>query len=509
MREHPIAGQGGRPDAARAADGPAVRAGASTSTYSSKLLTNPEANIRIGTAYLADKLSEFGDLHLVLASYNAGERPVHRWMSERPEPAAGRVHRRHPVSRDAELRAEDSRHGRGLSPPLRRGGGRLSADDEIRGVGAAAGDADLSDVTPAAPLGPKTGARRRRQEERAPAKKRKRAAQAPHRRLAHDTMSKLTGSQEGTAVHRVGHPRDDAAQRRARRRQSVAGISRFRRRPPRSRTPPAPRSTPTSISTRSPGARGRCARRSRASSRAATASRCRRRAGDGLLRVDRGDDVDDDGHHRSGRRSGRLRAVLRELRSGRDSFRRDAALRDAARAPDWTFDPDELAAAFNEKTKAIILNTPNNPTGKVFTREELETIAALCRKWDAIAISDEIYEHIIYDGQRAHSDRDDSGHGGSDGDDQRAVENLQRDRLAGGLDDLAAVADRRDSQGPRFPDRRRAGAAAGGRRGGAGACRTSTTRPGGGAISGAATCCSTSSSGITSRATRRSARTTS
>jgi len=68
--------------------------------------------------------------------------------------------------------------------------------------------------------------------------------------------------------------------------------------------------------------------------------------------------------------------------------------------PDWTFDPDELAAAFNDKTKAIILNTPNNPTGKVFTREELETIAALCRKWDAIAISDEIYEHIIYDGRQ-------------------------------------------------------------------------------------------------------------
>jgi aspartate/methionine/tyrosine aminotransferase len=67
---------------------------------------------------------------------------------------------------------------------------------------------------------------------------------------------------------------------------------------------------------------------------------------------------------------------------------------------DWTFDPDELAAAFNNKTKAIIINTPNNPTGKVFTRDELETIAALCRKWDAIAISDEIYEHIIYDGER-------------------------------------------------------------------------------------------------------------
>src|SRR5579864_981118 len=70
------------------------------------------------------------------------------------------------------------------------------------------------------------------------------------------------------------------------------------------------------------------------------------------------------------------------------------------REPGWSFDPDELAAAFNANTKANIINTPNNPTGKVFTRDELETIAALCRKWDAIAIADEIYEHIIYDGQR-------------------------------------------------------------------------------------------------------------
>ena len=68
------------------------------------------------------------------------------------------------------------------------------------------------------------------------------------------------------------------------------------------------------------------------------------------------------------------------------------------RPPDWTFDPDELAAAFSDKTRGIILNTPNNPTGKVFTRDELETIAMLCRKWDVVAFSDEIYEHIIYDG---------------------------------------------------------------------------------------------------------------
>ena len=68
--------------------------------------------------------------------------------------------------------------------------------------------------------------------------------------------------------------------------------------------------------------------------------------------------------------------------------------------PDWTFDPDALAAAFNDRTRAIIINTPNNPTGKVFTRAELTTIAELCQRWDVLAITDEIYEHIIYDGCR-------------------------------------------------------------------------------------------------------------
>jgi aspartate/methionine/tyrosine aminotransferase len=68
------------------------------------------------------------------------------------------------------------------------------------------------------------------------------------------------------------------------------------------------------------------------------------------------------------------------------------------REPDWSFDPDELAAAFSNRTRAIIINTPNNPTGKVFTREELQVIARLCQKWDVVAITDEIYEHILYDG---------------------------------------------------------------------------------------------------------------
>ena len=70
------------------------------------------------------------------------------------------------------------------------------------------------------------------------------------------------------------------------------------------------------------------------------------------------------------------------------------------RAPDWTFDPDELRKAFSHRTKAIIINTPNNPTGKVFSREELMYIASLCQEFDALAITDEIYEHITYDGKR-------------------------------------------------------------------------------------------------------------
>jgi aspartate/methionine/tyrosine aminotransferase len=64
----------------------------------------------------------------------------------------------------------------------------------------------------------------------------------------------------------------------------------------------------------------------------------------------------------------------------------------------WTYDEGELTGAFGPKTKAIILNTPNNPTGKVFTRAELEFIRDLCVRWNAFCITDEIYEHILYDG---------------------------------------------------------------------------------------------------------------
>jgi aspartate/methionine/tyrosine aminotransferase len=85
-----------------------------------------------------------------------------------------------------------------------------------------------------------------------------------------------------------------------------------------------------------------------------------------------------------------------------ENYAPDAILSDAKpryvplRAPDWTFDRDELRAAFNPNTKAIIVCNPNNPTGKVFTRAEMEFIAELCQEFDALCFTDEIYEHILY-----------------------------------------------------------------------------------------------------------------
>lgn len=70
------------------------------------------------------------------------------------------------------------------------------------------------------------------------------------------------------------------------------------------------------------------------------------------------------------------------------------------RPPDWSYDREALEKAFNDKTKVVIINTPNNPTGKVFSRAELKEIAELCIKWDVYAVTDEIYEHILYDGEK-------------------------------------------------------------------------------------------------------------
>ena len=178
--------------------------------------------------------------------------------------------------------------------------------------------------------------------------------------------------------------------------------------------------------------------------------------------------------------------------------------------PDWTLRSRRARRGVQRQDARRSSSTRRTTRpGKVFTRDELETIAALCRKWDAIAISDEIYEHIIYDGRQHVPIATHRGHGGSHGHDQRPVEDLQRDRLARGLDDLAAVADRRDPQGARLPDRRRAGAAAGGRRRRARPAGPVLPRARGAVPAAARPAARRSSSGITSRATSRTARTTS
>ncbi len=85
-----------------------------------------------------------------------------------------------------------------------------------------------------------------------------------------------------------------------------------------------------------------------------------------------------------------------------ENYAPDAILSDAKpryvslRPPDWSFDRAELRSVFSANTKAIILCNPNNPTGKVFTRDEMEFIAGLCREFDALCFTDEIYEHILY-----------------------------------------------------------------------------------------------------------------
>ncbi len=88
-----------------------------------------------------------------------------------------------------------------------------------------------------------------------------------------------------------------------------------------------------------------------------------------------------------------------------ENYGPDAILSDATpryvtlHEPDWSIDPDELRRAFNSKTRGIVLNSPHNPTGKVFTRDELELVAGLCREFDVIAFTDDIYEHLVFEGE--------------------------------------------------------------------------------------------------------------
>jgi len=88
-----------------------------------------------------------------------------------------------------------------------------------------------------------------------------------------------------------------------------------------------------------------------------------------------------------------------------ENYGPDAILSDATpryvslHEPDWSIDPDELRAAFNPKTRGIVVNSPHNPTGKVFSRDELRLIADLCQEHDVIAFTDDIYEHLVFEGE--------------------------------------------------------------------------------------------------------------
>ena len=157
-----------------------------------------------------------------------------------------------------------------------------------------------------------------------------------------------------------------------------------------------------------------------------------------------------------------------------ENYAPDAILSDAKpryvplRAPDWSFDRDELRSAFNANTKAIIVCNPNNPTGKVFTREEMEFIAGLCQEFDALCFTDEIYEHILYPREGAEIEHISMaqirGHARAHGHRQLDVQDLFGYRLARGLLHRAAGDHQRHSQGSRLSDCRRRGAVASCRR---------------------------------------------
>ena len=130
--------------------------------------------------------------------------------------------------------------------------------------------------------------------------------------------------------------------------------------------------------------------------------------------------------------------------------------------PEFHFDPSELEAAFEQHPKALILCNPSNPCGKVFTREELLLIAELAEKHDVFVITDEVYEHIVYDAVPAHLFRFSSADVGADDLLLVALQNLLRHGLAAGLYPRAGAYRGRGQKGSRFSDRRRGGPLAGG-----------------------------------------------
>ncbi len=151
---------------------------------------------------------------------------------------------------------------------------------------------------------------------------------------------------------------------------------------------------------------------------------------------------------------------------GPDSQISGAVPRYVGLGEDFSINEEEWKAAISKKSRAIILNTPNNPTGKVFTGQELSFIADLCIDHNMVAITDEIYEHILYDGRKHISIGTLDGMRGPDHHHREFLQDLQRDRVAGRVcacrqgDHCAAPED------PRLPDGRGPRSAPAGMRGG-------------------------------------------
>ena len=138
------------------------------------------------------------------------------------------------------------------------------------------------------------------------------------------------------------------------------------------------------------------------------------------------------------RRRGRaVRADVRQLPGLHRAGRRRARCRCCSRPADgsYGFDPDELRAAVTARTKLILLNTPHNPTGKVFDARELTTIAELAIEHDLIVVTDEVYEHLAVRRAPARPDLHAAGDGGADADDLVGRQDVQHDRLEDRLDD--------------------------------------------------------------------------
>ena len=211
-----------------------------------------------------------------------------------------------------------------------------------------------------------------------------------------NTLEESPRFAEGESVYRVSHSGNDSRGVEVWRRQLVAGLPGFFR----ARRHQAPRDggdrRRTSISTRS--------RWGAKDFRDAIARKTRSYLG---IEIDPETEIT----VTCGSTEGMIAAMMATVDPGDEvivfepyyeNYAPDAILSDAhpryvpLRAPDWSFDRDELRATFNKKTKAIIVCNPNNPTGKVFTRDEMEFIAGLCQEFDALCFTDEIYEHILY-----------------------------------------------------------------------------------------------------------------